>query len=122
MKKNVGNRVAKAIELRINGEFFRIERMTKNGRHYTWAFTHDTSMRPPELSRLVIDAPPEPLYQPSTAECTDPMPLLDIDTVPVDFMKSDLFDSLELSSGDIFTDPLIPGMSDSFDSNLDCRW
>lgn len=59
MKKSIGSKVARAIELRIHGEFFRIERTTKNNKYFTWAFTEEPTVKASLKPRFVVDSPPE---------------------------------------------------------------
>lgn len=53
MNKSGCSKVARAIELTINGEYYMIERTTRNNRHYTWKSIHD-----PSTKKHVVASPP----------------------------------------------------------------
>lgn len=91
MKKSIGSKVARAIELRIHGEFFRIERTTKNNKYFTWAFTEEPTMKTSVKPRFVVDSPPEHTIGPQMVDLEaqgafslideiHPIPALDLTT------------------------------------------
>lgn len=105
MKKSGPSKVARAIELTINGEYYMIERTTRNNRHYTWKFTHEPSMKRPLVAALPPMIPTEHVMEMETLR---PCMLLDDLNPLTDFTTTDVVAQGTIPLNDIFDDHMAP--------------